>query len=702
MSFKTALTAKKIIRLLVFIAITAMVISLITEHFQTFANILLVVVGFGAVVLIHEFGHFVFAKLSGIKVEAFSIGFSPVLLGIKKTADGLQVRILPGFFPPDDEQQVETEGCLCKFSIGKFAKDGDTEYRIGIIPLGGFVKMLGQDDTKPSEQTDDPRSYANKSVGARAAVIVAGVLFNVISAALIFITVFSVGIERIPAVIGGVQPGSPAAKAGLQSGDEVIEVNGKNSCLEFTNIATAAALSGEDESVELKVKKRDGLIKRLNITPELTETMTGKLKLLGIIPPQSLTVAKVKDVNSLYESTGLKSGDRITAANGKEIEHYWQLEQAIGQSLAPQVKITVKRGEQKLEEALSVMGAASVGDVEKGGQLTHIFSMVPRIKITYTSDTLKLTDPNSEIKKGDIILAAGDVELPTYTQLREITSEYKDKSLNLKLLRSGENSKPQTVDVGVVPRKPKGSERVLIGVGIALDMKHPVVAATIEPEDSNLTDLSIPKGSVITEVDGKSVSSFYDILQILKDNPNQRISIDYRLNSETAGSVAVNSAQIDKAVTVESYITQNVPFEPLKKLYKADNPLQAAVMGGKKTVEFVQQAYITLQRALGGLVSPKNFMGPVGIATISYKIVSQKPFITYVYFLGLISAFIAVFNLLPLLPFDGGHLVFLLIEKIKGSPVSGRIQAFAVYAGLVLVGAFFLYVTFNDIIRSFF
>jgi regulator of sigma E protease len=348
------------------------------------------------------------------------------------------------------------------------------------------------------------------------------------------------------------------------------------------------------------------------------------------------------------------------------------------------------------------MGAASVGDVEKGGQLTHIFSMVPRIKITYTSDTLKLTDPNSEIKKGDIILAAGDVELPTYTQLREITSEYKDKSLNLKLLRSGENSKPQTVDVGVVPRKPKGSERVLIGVGIALDMKHPVVAATIEPEDSNLTDLSIPKGSVITEVDGKSVSSFYDILQILKDNPNQRISIDYRLNSETAGSVAVNSAQIDKAVTVESYITQNVPFEPLKKLYKADNPLQAAVMGGKKTVEFVQQAYITLQRALGGLVSPKNFMGPVGIATISYKIVSQKPFITYVYFLGLISAFIAVFNLLPLLPFDGGHLVFLLIEKIKGSPVSGRIQAFAVYAGLVLVGAFFLYVTFNDIIRSFF
>ena len=76
--------------------------------------------------------------------------------------------------------------------------------------------------------------------------------------------------------------------------------------------------------------------------------------------------------------------------------------------------------------------------------------------------------------------------------------------------------------------------------------------------------------------------------------------------------------------------------------------------------------------------------------------------IYYVYFLGLISAFIAVFNSLPLLPFDGGHILFLLAEKIKGSPISEKVQAGFQYAGLALVGVFALYVTFNDIVRNFF
>jgi len=125
-------------------------------------------------------------------------------------------------------------------------------------------------------------------------------------------------------------------------------------------------------------------------------------------------------------------------------------------------------------------------------------------------------------------------------------------------------------------------------------------------------------------------------------------------------------------------------------------------MGYRKTTMFIAQAYVTLQRVMGGLVSPKNFIGPVGIATLSYRIVAEQPLIYYVYFLGLISAFIAVFNFLPLLPFDGGHIVFLLVEKIKGSAVSERVQGVVTYAGLALVGAFFLYVTFNDIVRSFF
>jgi len=103
-----------------------------------------------------------------------------------------------------------------------------------------------------------------------------------------------------------------------------------------------------------------------------------------------------------------------------------------------------------------------------------------------------------------------------------------------------------------------------------------------------------------------------------------------------------------------------------------------------------------------GLFSPKSLMGPVGIVSLSYKIVAERPLIDYVYFLGLISAFLAVFNILPLLPFDGGYIVFLLVEKIKGSPVGVRVQEKAASVGWVLVIALVLYVTFNDIVRSFF
>jgi regulator of sigma E protease len=117
---------------------------------------------------------------------------------------------------------------------------------------------------------------------------------------------------------------------------------------------------------------------------------------------------------------------------------------------------------------------------------------------------------------------------------------------------------------------------------------------------------------------------------------------------------------------------------------------------------FVAQTYVTLRRLIGGLVSPKDLMGPVGIITLSYRIVADRPLVYYVYFLGLISAAIAVFNFLPLPPLDGGLVVLLLVEKIKGSALSERMQTRIAYAGWVLIGTLILYVTFNDVVRNFF
>jgi membrane-associated protease RseP (regulator of RpoE activity) len=115
-------------------------IYFISRNITAFGNIIVVLLGFGGVVVIHEFGHFIVAKFSDIKVEAFSIFMPPTLIGIKKTAKGFRFRILPKFFPKEDidentEHDEEQDGLI--FTLGSAVKDGETEYRIGLIPLGG-------------------------------------------------------------------------------------------------------------------------------------------------------------------------------------------------------------------------------------------------------------------------------------------------------------------------------------------------------------------------------------------------------------------------------------------------------------------------------------------------------------------------------------------------------------------------------------
>jgi len=116
----------------------------------------------------------------------------------------------------------------------------------------------------------------------------------------------------------------------------------------------------------------------------------------------------------------------------------------------------------------------------------------------------------------------------------------------------------------------------------------------------------------------------------------------------------------------------------------------------------ITRTYLTLKQVIGGLVSPRELVGPVGIVSISYRIVAEYPLVNYMYFMGLISACIAVFNFLPLPPLDGGLVVILAVEKIKGSALSRRAQGIVAYAGWVVIGSLFLYVTFNDIVNNIF
>jgi regulator of sigma E protease len=143
----------------------------------------------GALVFVHELGHFILAKRAGVGVTVFSLGFGPRLIGFKK---------------------------------------GETDYRISLIPLGGFVRMVGENPGEEVDPADKDRSFSEKPVGWRFAIVGAGPMANLVFALLIYYLVLIIwGMPTLTTLVGGVKPGSPAALAEIQKGDRVLAINNK-------------------------------------------------------------------------------------------------------------------------------------------------------------------------------------------------------------------------------------------------------------------------------------------------------------------------------------------------------------------------------------------------------------------------------------------------------------------------------------------
>ncbi|MBI5745507.1 MAG: RIP metalloprotease RseP [Nitrospirae bacterium] len=183
----------------------------------------------GILVFFHELGHFLIARRIGVKVLKFSLGFGPKLVG---------------------------------------RKIGETEYLISSVPLGGYVKLLGEDPTEEMSPEDKGRSFSDQPVGKRIAIVMAGPLFNLILAALIFVFLFMVGIPLLTTEIGDVIGDSPAMKAGVLPGDKIVAINGKEISLwdEMKEIIE----KNRDQAMTFTVRRGDNRID-LKITPMVVD-----------------------------------------------------------------------------------------------------------------------------------------------------------------------------------------------------------------------------------------------------------------------------------------------------------------------------------------------------------------------------------------------------------------------------------------------
>lgn len=191
---------------------------------------------FGICVLVHEFGHFITAKWAGIRVEEFGLGFPPRLVGFRKRdGGGWEVIWFGGKQNEEDTygraKQSPFSGTSGGISTGVAVssdKPHHTIYSLNFLPIGGFVRMPGENgDANDESGNYDPQSFAAKSAGKRIIVLVAGVTMNVILAMILFSIAYSLGEPTYPPLIGQVVAGSPAAVAGLRPGDTIVTVNGK-------------------------------------------------------------------------------------------------------------------------------------------------------------------------------------------------------------------------------------------------------------------------------------------------------------------------------------------------------------------------------------------------------------------------------------------------------------------------------------------
>jgi regulator of sigma E protease len=261
-------------------------------------------------IIFHELGHFLACKLLGIRVEVFSFGFPPKLIG---------------------------------------KKWGETEYAISAIPLGGYVKIAGQDPTE--ELTGAPDEFVSHPLWHRSLVVIAGPLFNILVALLITFVVFVVGfqINIFPNIVGIVKPHSIAEQAGLQVGDKISEINKKEikGWGELNNLYDT-----KTSQINLTII-RQGVTSQI-ILPTIDEkTAKGELENdYGIYPyiPNSYVDVDMVYPNTIAYRAGLRQGDQILAINNIDgATTYWKIIEGIHNSGNQPITLKVRRGQQLLQ-----------------------------------------------------------------------------------------------------------------------------------------------------------------------------------------------------------------------------------------------------------------------------------------------------------------------------------------------------------------
>ena len=534
------------------------------------------VVGFlillGPLVIIHELGHFLFARLFGVKAEVFSVGFGPKLWA---------------------------------------RRFGETEFRLAAIPLGGYVKLLGEDPEQPLPPEERQRSLGAKSPGKRFWIYFGGAFANFIFAIFIFATILVLGEPQVSNRISRVVEGSEAAKVGLKTGDRITAVGG----VEVKKFEEVIAQIAEypEKSVNLQVERGAEKL-ALVATPKAEDgySIYGEPKKLGridgILPFPRVARVGVSDPKGVAAKAGFKTGMILTSINGTTVKSW--------------------------EEVLAIFG-----------------------------------------------------ELPLNHPIRLEVASPKGETQVLELAYPADRSRPVLDALGI-----RSSELFVETV----------------LKDSPAEKAGLLPGDRIATVNGREILSFFglrDAIQEFAKSANGKVTVAW----EREG--AMKSAEIQPTETKERDPLLNkivtytigiapglVPGDAETIIERVWNPLTLAYKATYRMLDFVWKNLVSIGKMVTGQVSAKTLGGPILIGKIAGESL-ERGLIVFLNTMAILSVGLGILNILPIPVLDGGHILLLGVEAVRGRPLSIRQTEILQQVGLSLILLLMVFVFKNDLSR---
>jgi regulator of sigma E protease len=624
----------------------------------SFFNIIFAVLGLGFLIFIHELGHYFVARLKGMKVEAFSIGFGKAIYSWKHKG---------------------------------------VTWQIGILPFGGYVKIAGMQKEGTLEPHEIRDGFYEKSPWNRIQVAMAGPLVNIGFAMILFLAIWSLGgreknFSEFTHRIGWVDPTSVLYEKGVRPGDVIQQYDGRD-FRGMKDLLIASAMNDDQMHITgYKIDALSGLKTSFNYTLPTYENpyfQKDKLSTIGILSPASYLInqGELPTGSPMLES-GILPGDRLLWVDGDPVFSLQQLSSIVNDST---VFLTVERDDEIFQTKVP---RVHVDDLKMSGwqrgevddwqheagirsrlqDLSFIpYSLSPDARVEHRLDFI---DENDQVKafqncqrcsyfnplqEGDKILAVdGQAIHSAYDLLRELQTR-----------------------------------RVLMIVERSPALLTPVSwkMAESEFENDNLASMRTIASSIGTNSPVISYGNLH-LLRPVTPVPSSQFMRGSQLEKsiDEIKDPQKKTAALKVLETERKQVMLGLVLRDRDVMYNP-NPFQ-------QLKDVFQDTWRTLSSLLTGSLSPKYTMGPIGIVTVmqySWFHGAKEA----IYWMALISLNLGIMNLLPIPVLDGGHIVFSLWEMIFKRRIPAKIMERLVVPFVGLLLAFFIFVTFHDISRLF-